>query len=379
MKLGHIWRSVVLPIFLSLATGTTLASRVFRNDDLNDNYNGRHLLSASEDKGEQKKGIPYDRTAYGNETVNFHNFTYIHQPEPCSPEHSIVVTVHSAVQNRAKRNVMRSTWANPAIFRHVLPDGFNSKLIFVLGHPPNGPQQLLVNYESEAFRDILQVNYTDHYRNNTYKALYNMRWIASESGCPKVRLVIKTDDDIMFNLRYFEGFWRNFTKLLAPIPIQFDSFILAGNMDGHNWPGRDPHEKWYISFKEYKFSTFPPWVQGMAYFLTPSLARRIYELSFSTPYLFTDDVYISLVADRVENVTSKDIRRFYSSAYNSHQQNGEVWTKTNRVFFHAIAASKMYELWLTYCHCADCSWRSDFVKYLILLCDGENVSHNYPS
>ena len=64
-------------------------------------------------------------------------------------------------------------------------------------------------------------------------------------------------------------------------------YFAKGNMDGHRWPGRNKGEKWYISIEEYKFSTFPPWVQGMAYFLTPSLAKRIYELSYSTPYLFT--------------------------------------------------------------------------------------------
>ena len=41
--------------------------------------------------------IPYDRTAYGNITVNPHNFDYRHQPKSCDLTHSVLVTAHSAV------------------------------------------------------------------------------------------------------------------------------------------------------------------------------------------------------------------------------------------------------------------------------------------
>jgi len=35
---------------------------------------------------------------YGTDIVNPHNFSYIHQPNPCQPEETVVFTVHSAVQ-----------------------------------------------------------------------------------------------------------------------------------------------------------------------------------------------------------------------------------------------------------------------------------------
>ena len=63
-----------------------------------------------------------------------------------------------------------------------------------------------------------------------------------------------------------------------------------GNQFGGG-PPRDPDNKWYIPFDVFKYDTFPPWFQGMVYFLTPGLARKIYELSFTTPYLFTGKIY----------------------------------------------------------------------------------------
>lgn len=63
---------------------------------------------------------------------------------------------------------------------------------------------------------------------------------------------------------------------------------LTGNQFGGG-PPRDPGSKWYMSYEMFKYDTFPPWFQGMVYMLTPGLARHIYDLSFTTPYMFTGE------------------------------------------------------------------------------------------
>ena len=47
--------------------------------------------------------------------------------------------------------------------------------MFVLGLPRQKSEQLSIDYESEEYEDILQVGFVDHYHNNTYKAIYNMK------------------------------------------------------------------------------------------------------------------------------------------------------------------------------------------------------------
>ena len=79
------------------------------------------------------------------------------------------------MQNRAKRNILRHSWANPTLLHHFLPSGYKSKLVFILGLPTDQSQQSAIDYESEVYKDILQVGFVDHYRNNTYKAIYNMK------------------------------------------------------------------------------------------------------------------------------------------------------------------------------------------------------------
>jgi len=63
--------------------------------------------------------------------------------------------------------------------------------------------------------------------------------------------------------------------------------VVAGNIGHNKRPFRNPASKWYLSRKEYKYDTFPMWLQGLTYFLSPRLAKEIYNLSFTTPYIFT--------------------------------------------------------------------------------------------
>lgn len=76
-------------------------------------------------------------------------------------------------QNYAKRSVLRNTWGNPLIIKDFLPEGSRVKLIFILGMQPK--EQMMIDYEAEVYEDIVQANFVDHYRNNTYKALYHMK------------------------------------------------------------------------------------------------------------------------------------------------------------------------------------------------------------
>ncbi|XP_067948978.1 beta-1,3-galactosyltransferase 1-like [Watersipora subatra] len=301
----------------------------------------------------KKVKVPYKRE-FGTRIVNPHNFTFLHQPKACEPHQSLLVTVHSATQNYAKRMALRNTWANPEILRDFLPEGFRSKLVFVIGWPKsNESLQSSISYEAETYEDIIQANFIDHYRNNTYKAIYNMKWISSRGGCSKVKLIIKSDDDVMFNVKKMSLFWK---KLLADAEseLQPEKPFIGGNLFGGG-PRRNPKDKWYISVEQFKYDEYPPWFQGMVYFLTPCVARQIYELSFTSPYLFTDDVYIGIVSDRVENIRRINLVTFYNNAFSSLVKNMNSWVHKPAVFYHNAKIRDMYKLWHLTCSTGSCS------------------------
>ena len=35
----------------------------------------------------------------------------------------------------------------------------------------------MIDYEAEKYADIVQADFRDHYYNNTYKAIYHMKWV----------------------------------------------------------------------------------------------------------------------------------------------------------------------------------------------------------
>ena len=78
-------------------------------------------------------------------------------------------------QNCAERAAVRNTWGNPRIFQEFLPEGQKTKLIFIVGVPKNKRNQSMINYEAELYGDIVQVDFQDHYYNNTLKAIYHMK------------------------------------------------------------------------------------------------------------------------------------------------------------------------------------------------------------
>ncbi|KAF6033894.1 hypothetical protein EB796_007798 [Bugula neritina] len=300
--------------------------------------------------------IPYKKE-YGDVTVNPHNFTFISQPEPCRGNETILVTAHSATQNFQRRLALRNTWANPRILQKYLPKGHQSKLIFILGLPSKSSEQTLINYEQAMYRDLVQVNFMDHYRNNTYKAIYNMKWISSYKGCPEAKLVVKVDDDVIFNLQAFSSFFKTFTHTLGD-SFKLSSYFIAGNIQHNRRPFRNPASKWYLSRKDYKYDTFPMWLQGLTYFLSPRLAKEIYNLSFTTPYIFTDDIYIGIVANRVVQLKQYPLNQFYSDPFFQLAKQSLYWKSKPYVFYHSHSIEDFFRLWCLSCNSVTCAWCS---------------------
>ncbi|XP_067931108.1 beta-1,3-galactosyltransferase 5-like [Watersipora subatra] len=317
----------------------------------------------------EEQEVPYDRNAYGSTIVNFHNFSFYIQPRACEARHTLLVAVHSSVRNQKKREIIRNTWGNPKLLNNFLPKDFQIKLIFIVARSVMATHQLLVGYEAEMFSDILQINYIDHYRNNTYKALYNMRWITSEEGCPHVTLVMKADDDVMLNVRYFGSMWKELFNLNS----SYNNLLYAGQIRKGK-PFRWNRSKWYLPVTAYKFSTFPQWCLGLVYFFTPDLARQVYNLSFTTPYIYTDDVYIGIVADRVDNLIRVDLALHYAEVLNKLAQNVHDWSSSSETFYHCSSHSTMYRLWLEYCFCKHCFSPEDYMmSYLRSLCSSDSI------
>lgn len=127
--------------------------------------------------------------------VNPHNFSYILNPgySVCDNDNSsvyILVYVHSGPSNYQRRVVIRETWASRILFPEL-------RLVFMIGQTLDKNVMKAIEYENEMYRDIVQEDFIDSYKNLTYKGVMALKWISTY--CSKTSYVLKVDDDIVVN------------------------------------------------------------------------------------------------------------------------------------------------------------------------------------
>ncbi|CAH1772839.1 unnamed protein product, partial [Owenia fusiformis] len=134
--------------------------------------------------------------------TNHQNSFLINEPKKCGnfgavssiDPPTILIAVLSSVKNKHKRNAIRKTWAEKAIKNKSI------KLIFILGVELEFTEkdQLVIQKESESYRDIIQVDLVDTYKNLTLKSLAMLEW--TQTYCDSVRFLVKADDDSFINI-----------------------------------------------------------------------------------------------------------------------------------------------------------------------------------
>ncbi|CAC5410967.1 unnamed protein product [Mytilus coruscus] len=107
----------------------------------------------------------------------------------------LLVFVHVASHKFLRRHLIRSTYGSISEFENQ-----HIEYIFVLGQTSNITVQREINDESRKYKDIVQGNFVDSYRNLTYKLVFSMFWV--NSYCSRAKYVVKVDDDIIINIPF---------------------------------------------------------------------------------------------------------------------------------------------------------------------------------
>ncbi|PIO70374.1 N-acetyllactosaminide 3-alpha-galactosyltransferase, partial [Teladorsagia circumcincta] len=117
---------------------------------------------------------------------------YITVPNSCLCERAYyVVIVHVQANDLKTRQEWRNTYGR-------LQNEFNFALIFVTGTAGTQSSNDVLKYEASMYRDILQVDTIDTYRNLVLKNVAALRYIAA--ACTNVQAVVKVDDNVAWNI-----------------------------------------------------------------------------------------------------------------------------------------------------------------------------------
>jgi beta-1,3-galactosyltransferase 1 len=93
------------------------------------------------------------------------------------------------VEEVKQRMTFRQTWLKDTNNNTGL-----ARYVFLLGTLDNATLQEQLRQESMQFKDIIQFNFVDSYRNITYKSIMGFKWAVQ--FCSKVKFIFKTDDDV---------------------------------------------------------------------------------------------------------------------------------------------------------------------------------------
>ena len=187
---------------------------------------------------------------YGPVVNDVLSFRYHNNIPPChevTANRSIFIAVISAPGNFDRRNLIRQTWRkhlNSNQYGVMGLAGFG----FSLGTTEDKLIQSKIDEESKIYRDILQIEKPDFYRNLTVKltALFNWLYL----NCASVDFVFKVDDDVYVNV-------RNFVQLIQILHPSNHSIIgSAGSLAPNRSKATFLRSKWRCVYLNIVFRFF---------------------------------------------------------------------------------------------------------------------------
>ncbi|CAF3574495.1 unnamed protein product [Adineta steineri] len=213
-------------------------------------------------------------------------FDYILEPgdDICATDEPLllIVYVHSAIENRHRRESIRLTWASYSTF------GKHIRVLFMLGSSQNTELMKQVQFEFDTYRDIVQQTFIDTYRNLTYKGIMALNWISRH--CHRVSYILKTDDDMLINMFSILNHLHTLTNVY---PTEAWNSTIACLLWTRMRVSRDPSSKWFVSSDEYPYEHYAPYCSGSAYFITRDLIQPLVEATQHIPFFWIDDYYIT--------------------------------------------------------------------------------------
>uniref|UniRef100_A0A8D2IPM5 Hexosyltransferase n=1 Tax=Varanus komodoensis TaxID=61221 RepID=A0A8D2IPM5_VARKO len=185
--------------------------------------------------------------------------------------------------------------------------------------------------ESILYGDIIQQDFVDSYDNLTLKTIMAFRWLTE--FCSNARYVMETDADVFINV-------GNLVKLL--LNSNASENLITGYPLIENQVYRGFYTKNFISYDEYPFKVYPPYLSGFGYVLDMRLARKVYEMMSHVKPIKFEDAYVGICLKILGvNITiPADPELFFL-----YQINFDVCKYKHLIAVHGISPEEMITFW----------------------------------
>ncbi|XP_063399407.1 beta-1,3-galactosyltransferase brn-like isoform X2 [Mytilus trossulus] len=203
----------------------------------------------------------------------------------------VLFIVKSYVLNFGQREAIRRTWGGMTKLR--------SKTVFIIGYLDG--IDYFVEFESEKYKDIVQLNMSDQYQNVVYKTIYALIWL-SRIHITSTFIHFVDDDRFLDPLNIYD---------IATRTINSADLIVVGYLLNRSETVRDKSSKTYVSQDDYPFEGYPPYIIGGTILTNEKTVRTLAVAVEYTKVIQIEDAYIGMVAHSV-NISLKHHAAFFA-------------------------------------------------------------------
>ncbi|XP_055296056.1 beta-1,3-galactosyltransferase 5-like [Sitodiplosis mosellana] len=273
--------------------------------------------------------IPRNVNESPNRMFDVPEFKYLIFKPRCSRNSSapyFVTLVHSSPTQFERRAACRETWAH---------SDRRTKTYFLIGIVQSPTLQKRINEEDAQFNDIIQGNFVDSYHNLTYKHTMALKWFSE--NCPDVKYLLKLDDDVFVNAPAVYEYLLNNTDQVAHLHGIINNRTVQ--RDG----------RWKVTSEEFSNDLYPEYVGGASVIYSNDFVYEALKKTFTTPYFWIDDVYVTGMIREQLDATIKSIGHLKLSGDNLKKASeGNVTILTEPMFIvseHDRNYDDMINLW----------------------------------
>ncbi|XP_037809889.1 uncharacterized protein LOC119602439 [Lucilia sericata] len=234
----------------------------------------------------------------------------------------LLILITSAQTHAEARLGIRQTWGHYGTRRDV-------STAFILGRTTNATVSEALTQENMIYGDLIRGHFIDSYNNLTLKTLSSLEWV--DQNCPKVKYILKTDDDMFINVPKLLQFLDAHAK---------DKRVIYGRLAKKWKPIRNKKSKYYISTGQFGATVFPPFTTGPAYVMTGDIVHELYESSLEQLYLKLEDVFTTgIVAQKL------GVKRVHDNMFLNRRIAFNPCNIRKAISVHMIKPNEQFDLW----------------------------------
>lgn len=250
-----------------------------------------------------------------NVLVDLGNFRFLILHKICQQPLDFLTVIVSAPGNFDKRSRIRLTWGRKRA---------GVRFLFMLGAVENKEIQRLIDEENVKYRDIIQGNFIDSYRNLTYKYVMILKYVVYH--CPRVPYVLKLDDDVYVNIEDVLQFMKELRVYNRERHMVLCNIYVNGTVIRND-------SRWAVTKDEYENEIYTEYCQGAVVIFKQEALFRIYKYAQVMHYFWIDDVHIT---GTIARLTGVDLSQIGPACYLQHRK--------IKHFFDGLATQSVSEI-----------------------------------